>query len=110
MRSTHQAKGSFCALKESIIDFACSTGIVFCKFLAEIILNVSEANVELIEDTPFGKSTIFILGHNFGKKHTFEQKLFSNDKSIFDLFNICFSYHCSSFLINLLYGGCKKSV
>ncbi|WP_375693872.1 hypothetical protein [Bartonella sp. AD24XZML] len=58
-------------------------------------MNVSEANVELIEDTPFEKSTTFILGHNFGKKRTFEQKLFSNDKSIFDLFNICFSCHCS---------------
>ncbi|WP_375633916.1 MULTISPECIES: hypothetical protein [unclassified Bartonella] len=39
-------------------------------------MNVSEANVELIEDTPFEKSTTFILGHNFGKKRTFEQKLF----------------------------------
>ncbi|SSZ39680.1 hypothetical protein [Bartonella grahamii] len=58
------------------MDFAWSAGIVSCKLLAETILNVSEANVELTEDTPFGKSTTFILGHDFGKKRTFEQKLF----------------------------------
>ncbi|WP_375648287.1 MULTISPECIES: hypothetical protein [unclassified Bartonella] len=79
------------------MDFAWFVGIVFCKLLAETILNVSEANVELTEDTPFGKSTTFILGHNFGKKRTFEKKLFSNDKSIFDLFNICSLCNCSSF-------------
>ncbi|UTO28517.1 hypothetical protein [Bartonella harrusi] len=75
------------------MDFAWSTGIVSCKFLVDIvdvILNISEENVELTEDTPFEKSTTFILEHSFGKKHTFEKKLFSNDTSIFDLFNIYF--------------------
>jgi hypothetical protein len=50
---------------------------------------VSQANVELTVETPFGKSIIFIFWHNLGKKRTFEKKLFSNDKSIFDLFNLC---------------------
>ncbi|UNF29074.1 hypothetical protein [Bartonella krasnovii] len=53
--------------KESIIDFAWPTGTVSCNFLAETILNVSEANVELTEDTPFEKSITVILGYNFGK-------------------------------------------
>ncbi|WP_375638933.1 hypothetical protein [Bartonella sp. MF74HXZ] len=57
------------------MDFAWFVGIVFCKLLAETILNVSEANVELTEDTPFGKSTTFILGHDFGKKTYLRAKI-----------------------------------
>ncbi|MBB5073297.1 hypothetical protein HNQ69_000401 [Bartonella callosciuri] len=55
-----------------------------------------EANVELTEDTLFEKSTAFILGHNFGKMYLLK-KLFSNDKSIFDLFNIYSLCNYSSF-------------